>query len=94
VNLQKEKPTKEKTPEKEGTQESDNVVIKVEQSDTSSTEPKETNSVATSEIEKKEEEKEKEKESESSTADKKEVCNNFLFIYNILIYYFELNRKK
>lgn len=90
MNLQKEKPTKEKTPEKEGTQESDNVVIKVEQSDTSSTEPKETNSVATSEIEKKEEEK----ESESSTADKKEVCDKFLFIYNIVIYYFEFNRKK
>ncbi|XP_022176627.1 chromodomain-helicase-DNA-binding protein Mi-2 homolog isoform X2 [Myzus persicae] len=73
VNLQKEKPIEEKTPEKESTQESekgDNVVVKVEQSDTLSTEQKETNSVATSEIEKKEEEKEK--ESESSTADKKE----------------------
>jgi len=78
VNLQKEKTTEEKTPEKEvTTEESDNVVVKVEQSDASSTEPKETNSVATSEIEKKEEEKEKEKESESSTADKKEVRASF-----------------
>lgn len=82
MNLQKEKPIEEKTPEKESTKESDNVVVKVEQSDTSSTEPKETNSVATSEIEKKEEEKEKGKESESSTADKKEVCASFIFIYS------------
>jgi len=76
VNLQKEKPTEEKTPETENPQESDNVVVKVEQSDTSSTEPKETTSIASSEIEKKEEEKEK--ESESSTADKKEVRARFL----------------
>lgn len=84
MNLQKEKPIEEKTPEKESTQESekgDNVVVKVEQSDTLSTEQKETNSVATSEIEKKEEEKEK--ESESSTADKKEVCSNFLYLFII-----------
>jgi len=72
------------------------VVVKVEQPDTSSTEPKETNSVATSEIEKKEEEKEKEKEkeSESSTADKKEVRASFLFIYNFIINNFQLYRKK
>lgn len=76
MNLQKEKPTEEKTPETENPQESDNVVVKVEQSDTSSTEPKETTSIASSEIEKKEEEKEK--ESESSTADKKEVRARFL----------------
>jgi len=81
VNLQKEKPIEEKTPEKESIKESDNVVVKVEQSDTLSTEPKETNLVATSEIEKKEEE-EKEKESESFTADKKEVCTSFIFIYS------------
>jgi len=72
VNLQKEK-----TPDKDSTQESDSVV-KVEQSDVSSTEQKETNSVATSETVKKEEEKEK--ESESSTADKKEVHANFIYI--------------
>jgi len=94
VNLQKEKPIEEKTLEKESPQEndkSDNVVVKVEQSDTLSTEPKETNSLATSEIEKKEEEK----ESESSTADKKEVCASFFtFIYNFIINNFQLNRKK
>jgi len=92
VNLQKEKSTEEKTPEKEGVQESDNVVVKVEQPDTSSTEPKETNSVAISEIEKKEEEKEK--ESETSTADKKDVSASFLFIYNFIINSFQLYRKK
>lgn len=92
MNLQKEKPIEEKTPEKEGVQGSDNVVVKVEQPDTSSTEPKETNSVATSEIEKKEEEKEK--ESESSTADKKEVRASFLFICNFIINSFQLYRKK
>jgi len=80
VNLQKEKPTEEKTPETENPQESDNVVVKVEQSDTSSTEPKETNSVASSEIEKKEEEK----ESESSTVDKKEVHARFFDFFIIL----------
>jgi len=79
VNLQKEKPIEEK----EKSQESDNVVVKVEQSETLSTEPKETNSVVISEIEKKEEEKEK--EIESSTADKKEVCTSFSFIYLFII---------
>lgn len=83
MNLQIEKPTEEKTPEKESTQESDSVV-KVEQSDVSSTEQKESNSVATSETVKKEEEKEK--ESEPSTIDKKEVhANLFFYIYNFVI---------
>lgn len=83
MNLQKDKPTEEKSPEKESTQESDGVV-KAEQSDISSTEQKDTNSVATSETAKKEEEKEK--ESESSTADKKEVHTIFIYMISLLTF--------
>ncbi|XP_025415393.1 chromodomain-helicase-DNA-binding protein Mi-2 homolog isoform X3 [Sipha flava] len=56
LDLQKEKPQEEKITEKENTQESTTVDIKAEVLDTP-TEQKETNSIGTSELEKKEEEK-------------------------------------
>lgn len=91
VNLQKEK-----TPEKESTEDSDCVVVKVEQSDTLPTEQKETEPVVKSETEIKEEEIEKEKKSETSTADKKEVHANILHFYNFIIniYFDFIGRKK
>lgn len=71
VDLEKEKPQEEKSPEEESVQENDPMVVKIEQSaDTISSEQKDPELTETSEIEKKEEEN----ISESSAIDKKEVC--------------------
>lgn len=58
------------------------MVVKTEYTDDTPSEQKETNSVETSETEKKDEETEK--VSESLTADKKEVCS-YDFMFNFMI---------